>query len=387
MKVFIFATLMTVCACARLDNTYLPPPGAAHSGGGPGLTAPSFAGSRPGAGAPGGRPGGSAPRPGGGYGGAPSAGGFGGGSGGGGFGGAPAGGAPSGPQEPPIAIISYENENNGDGSYRYSYETANGIKVEEEGEIKNKGSENEILSVRGSYSYTAPDGTPITVTYIADENGFQPQGDHLPTPPPAPQGAGPAAGGGYPSGPSGGAGQGYPSGGGGGGGYPSGGAPQRPSNQYIPPASQPARPPGNGGFNPQSGYRILSVALTLTCVAAAPQAPALGPTTEPIPILRQEQEVNFDGTYKYAYETGNGIAAEETGFLKNAGTEEEAQVAQGHFGYTSPEGQAVHLTYIADENGYQPTGDHLPVPPPVPEAIERAVKYLLSLPPPAPTKN
>lgn len=28
------------------------------------------------------------------------------------------------------------------------------------------------------------------------------------------------------------------------------------------------------------------------------------PTTEPIPILRQEQEVNYDGTYKWAYETG-----------------------------------------------------------------------------------
>lgn len=27
-------------------------------------------------------------------------------------------------------------------------------------------------------------------------------------------------------------------------------------------------------------------------------------TTEPIPILRQEQEVNYDGTYKWAYETG-----------------------------------------------------------------------------------
>lgn len=25
--------------------------------------------------------------------------------------------------------------------------------------------------VQGSYSYTSPDGTPITVTYIADENG------------------------------------------------------------------------------------------------------------------------------------------------------------------------------------------------------------------------
>lgn len=51
------------------------------------------------------------------------------------------------------------------------------------------------------------------------------------------------------------------------------------------------------------------------------------PTTEPIPIISQEQEINFDGTYKWAYETGNGIKAEEQGFLKNAGVpDQEVQV-------------------------------------------------------------
>lgn len=73
--------------------------------------------------------------------------------------------------------------------------------------------------------------------------------------------------------------------------------------------------------------QIIAVAL-FGCSMAAPQlGAASGPTTEPIPILKQEQEVNFDGSYKWAYETGNGITAEEQGFLKNAGVpDEEAQV-------------------------------------------------------------
>ena len=33
------------------------------------------------------------------------------------------------------------------------------------------------------YSYTAPDGTPVHVQYVADENGFQPQSDLLPVAP------------------------------------------------------------------------------------------------------------------------------------------------------------------------------------------------------------
>lgn len=67
--------------------------------------------------------------------------------------------------------------------------------------------------------------------------------------------------------------------------------------------------------------------------------------------------------------------------MKNAGQpEQEAQVAQGQFAYTSPEGQRIQLTYIADENGFQPTGDHLPTPPPIPEAIQRALEYIAAHP-------
>lgn len=45
-------------------------------------------------------------------------------------------------------------------------------------------------------------------------------------------------------------------------------------------------------------------------------------------IARQEQEMNVDGSYRYSYETGNGIIAEEEGYLKNQGTEDEAQVSE-----------------------------------------------------------
>ncbi|KPJ11368.1 Endocuticle structural glycoprotein SgAbd-2 [Papilio machaon] len=100
-----------------------------------------------------------------------------------------------------------------------------------------------------------------------------------------------------------------------------------------------------------------------------------------IPILRQTQEVNFDGTYQYSYETGNGIAAQEQGYLKNAGVKDaEAQVAQGSYSYTSPEGIPIAVSYIADENGFRAEGAHLPTPPPIPEAIARALQYIQSRP-------
>ena len=42
----------------------------------------------------------------------------------------------------------------------------------------------ESYDVNGQFSYTGPDGVVYKVVYVADANGFQPQGAHLPTPVP-----------------------------------------------------------------------------------------------------------------------------------------------------------------------------------------------------------
>lgn len=62
-----------------------------------------------------------------------------------------------------------------------SYETSDGQAREEQGVLQNPGTDNEALVVRGSFSFVGPDGVLYTVTYIADQDGFRPEGEHLPT--------------------------------------------------------------------------------------------------------------------------------------------------------------------------------------------------------------
>lgn len=86
-----------------------------------------------------------------------------------------------------------------------------------------------------------------------------------------------------------------------------------------------------------------------------------------------EDNNSGDGTYSYAYETGNGIAAQEHGDARGEGTR-----AKGGFSYTSPEGEHVQIQYTAGEEGFQATGSHIPVAPPIPEAIAKSVEQNLA---------
>ncbi|XP_046970192.1 cuticle protein 3-like [Vanessa cardui] len=84
-------------------------------------------------------------------------------------------------------------------------------------------------------------------------------------------------------------------------------------------------------------------------------------------ILRSVSDVNEQG-YRFAYDTENGIQAEETGVEANG------IQAQGGYSYTGDDGQIYSVRYTADVNGFQPQGAHLPTAPPIPEAIAKALQ-------------
>merc|ERR1712063_28617 len=118
---------------------------------------------------------------------------------------------------------------------------------------------------------------------------------------------------------------------------------------------------------------LFAVFLAIAATAPAPQ------DEKPI-ILIVKQSQNHDTEkqeYSFSYETENGISVSESGVQKQIGDEPEeaGTVSKGQFSY--PEGSVTYtVSWVADENGFQATGDHLPTPPPMPEHV---VKLLADL--------
>ncbi|CAG9127496.1 unnamed protein product [Plutella xylostella] len=129
--------------------------------------------------------------------------------------------------------------------------------------------------------------------------------------------------------------------------------------------------------------KLLILAIALSAVSAQlppylarnPVAPAYYPQYQAraragldrsAQILRSSSDVSERG-FQYAFETENGIQAQESGVEANG------IQAQGGYSYVGDDGQVYSVTYTADGNGFQAQGAHLPTPPPIPEAIARSL--------------
>lgn len=86
-------------------------------------------------------------------------------------------------------------------------------------------------------------------------------------------------------------------------------------------------------------------------------------------ILHSSNDIKEDGSYHYEFETSNGIKRSEQGAPDGS--------MQGSTSYISPEGIEIKTTYVADETGYHPVGDHIPK---IPDYILRSLEYIRTHP-------
>lgn len=87
--------------------------------------------------------------------------------------------SPAPPKDTSDVTILNRSFSNDGSVYKFGFEQSDGQKREETGEVKVIDKESGIV-MRGSYSFVADDGQTYTVNYVADENGFQPVGAHIP---------------------------------------------------------------------------------------------------------------------------------------------------------------------------------------------------------------
>ena len=95
----------------------------------------------------------------------------------------------SAPASQPIAIVRSVNNVAGspgfEDTFNFEFETENGIKQTTQGETRTVDNE-DVMVMRGAYSYVDADGQDVTVTWYADETGYHAESSILPVAPAIP---------------------------------------------------------------------------------------------------------------------------------------------------------------------------------------------------------
>ncbi|XP_042218168.1 cuticle protein AMP1A-like isoform X1 [Homarus americanus] len=118
------------------------------------------------------------------------------------------------------------------------------------------------------------------------------------------------------------------------------------------------------------------LAAVATVATALPQYGTPSPSRygddshEVVAILRDDRVREDDGRYNIEVQTGNGITLSQSGSPRGP---TGAVVKAGEYSYTAPDGTPVYVKFVADENGYQPQSDLLPVAPEFPHPIPQFV--------------
>ncbi|XP_064093985.1 cuticle protein AMP1A-like [Macrobrachium nipponense] len=121
---------------------------------------------------------------------------------------------------------------------------------------------------------------------------------------------------------------------------------------------------------------VILAALAAVALAApqysydAPAPRSRADSSEEVAILRDERVHEEDGRYNFDFEAENGIKVSQAG---SPDGDDGAVVKAGEYSYTAPDGTEVEVKFVADENGFQPQSDLLPVAPEFPHPIPQFV--------------
>ncbi|KAK4019020.1 cuticle protein CP14.6 [Daphnia magna] len=121
--------------------------------------------------------------------------------------------------------------------------------------------------------------------------------------------------------------------------------------------------------------KLFIIAAVLAMAAAAPSSYKPEYKAPEITIVSQSDVRNIDGSGAWSYAGSDGTTRDEAyaqktfkgvtydSYGKESYGDVQGNTNTGSSYWVSPEGQRLTLTWVADDAGFQPKGDHLPVAP------------------------